>query len=662
MKVLERARSILNCNTAMALILFVFSYCLLSLLNPNNLIVSIYQSRDIHHSFNLLNGEFVWYGPDFFGGGKTPGPFYYWLLALPLLITKTWHSLLPFSNLLAAASLAWLYLHLQKMYSRFVALFAVVFLLSNSIYIENLKSFWNPSYLPIFLMALIWFFTTMSPQKPLRLFSGFLILSLAAQVHFSMIIFLLPALFSLNSLEYVSLYSKIRILLLSLLIFLLPFIPYLLIHYNDSFADGALALSFPFRKWIHNIEFDLSFFKNIFNLIKVNIFLLPCCLLFFINPEYAFKKNKFLNYSFILSMGTLVWLCYNPLFFRYTVPFFVLLAIAQAIHLEKIFLQSKKYFRLWLAAVAANFIYVAWPVQANETPLYNENGYFSKQSFEAFQDVAQVVVSKTGWSYEEFRQKTYILGLSRETDISLTYQDALSSLSGKNFNIFTGVLAVRQDAANFINDASVNWNSLHGLVPNLFIQLGEKNELICTYIQKTSFFQYCFYKINNPAVTMQLNNIGYSYKYTEPSPPKGLKPGVNLLSNSEALIVVQFLPNSDSTSVSYLHFKLDKNLIRFSAYGDPIGIEDNANNPSLASNFKNTVLTVDCGQQITKIPITEHIGFEKRRKSFLAPLRITLTTDCKLPIKKISISGQHLNLVTAYGYFSDQPFQYNIIF
>src|SRR5437763_652159 len=65
---------------------------------------SIYQARDIQRALDLLNGHWIWYGPDLSGGGTLPGPFYYWLLALPLLIFGNWESLIWLNLTLASAA------------------------------------------------------------------------------------------------------------------------------------------------------------------------------------------------------------------------------------------------------------------------------------------------------------------------------------------------------------------------------------------------------------------------------------------------------------------------------------------------------------------------------------------------------------------------------
>src|SRR4051812_2260841 len=86
-----------------AVLLFGFAYCYFSSFF-NGPVITIYQARDIHRAWGLLSGHWIWHGPDLSGGGTAPGPFYYWLLALPLSVFGHSGSLVWFQNALASAS------------------------------------------------------------------------------------------------------------------------------------------------------------------------------------------------------------------------------------------------------------------------------------------------------------------------------------------------------------------------------------------------------------------------------------------------------------------------------------------------------------------------------------------------------------------------------
>ena len=94
---------------------------------------SIYQARDIYRSYDILNGHFTWFGSELSGGGNTPGPAYYWLMAAPLWVTGSWHSLYLYSYLLAALALVLLWYFLKNNFSERAGFFFVFLFLNSSL-------------------------------------------------------------------------------------------------------------------------------------------------------------------------------------------------------------------------------------------------------------------------------------------------------------------------------------------------------------------------------------------------------------------------------------------------------------------------------------------------------------------------------------------------
>src|SRR3989338_2585401 len=76
---------------ASVLVLFCFALLFLSSTYKST-VFTIFQGRDLRRAIDLLEGEWIWHGPELVGGGSSPGPFYFWWLALPLSIFKTWQS------------------------------------------------------------------------------------------------------------------------------------------------------------------------------------------------------------------------------------------------------------------------------------------------------------------------------------------------------------------------------------------------------------------------------------------------------------------------------------------------------------------------------------------------------------------------------------------
>ena len=52
----------------------------------------IFQGRDIERARFILQGQWIFFGPEMTGGGNLPGPMYYILLAFGLLFKSNWIS------------------------------------------------------------------------------------------------------------------------------------------------------------------------------------------------------------------------------------------------------------------------------------------------------------------------------------------------------------------------------------------------------------------------------------------------------------------------------------------------------------------------------------------------------------------------------------------
>ena len=135
--------------------LFVFAFVYFYLIVTTDRLPNIYQARDIHNAFRLLAGENLWAGPDLLGGGKAPGPFYYWVLALPLALFQSWQVLPVYAIFLAALVL---FQVIKTNFSETEAYFTYLFFLNSFVIHKNLINLWNPSYLYLFQAILVGIF------------------------------------------------------------------------------------------------------------------------------------------------------------------------------------------------------------------------------------------------------------------------------------------------------------------------------------------------------------------------------------------------------------------------------------------------------------------------------------------------------------------------
>lgn len=644
-------------------ILFSFAIIYYSIFNGEPRSPTVYQARDIRRAFDILNGVFVWYGPDLFGGGKAPGSFYYWLLAVPLYLTDTWHSLQPFSNLLASAAATGMYLFLKKNYSKLVGFFGFFsFLLSITI-IKNLQSFWNPSYIYLFQILIIYYLNEISVEKLLKTAIGFFLLSLSVQIHMSQLVFFVAAITCILTLQ-APIKDKLKLLAIALISFFIPLTPYFYWHYgHHNFSieyDYSAALSaffIPIKAWIFNRDYSLiNNLKNFFGILKEDFLLFPTAVLLLSVFENPFKKSRFLTYSIFISMPSLFWVSHDPQFFRYAIPFFVLLSMSQAILIEKLYLRSRSLFYFWILFVIINLV-------------ISINGFIKSNSedsvayeYRDLEDIARIVNQHTSWSYEEFRTKSYIQGLAREIDFSLVYGDYNKINNRKKNNFFTGLLAIHNKSADFLvytqNQLQPNWRSLVDLVPNYFLQLTNANKLNCISVLKTQSFQYCFYQLDLNYSSSLLNNIGYAYKFKQFRPPEYLKAGLNIIDSNNALIAVQELAVISDETLVYFKINVHDHKIDLTALGDPIGCDDNAATPALSLTIKDLMVEATCDKKKYTYLIGENIGYDRDKKTFLAPFKTSIVTDCKNNINTITLRGIMSGLITRGPRIKPKNFDY----
>jgi hypothetical protein len=162
-----------------------------------------FQSRDLGRALELLQGHWIFYGPEMTGGGNLPGPFYYVLLAGILAFVPTWIAAWWGMILLAAAGVigAWLFISRRQ---GVLAAFLWISLFIDSVQTQHILSiFMNPSYLLGFAMVLLLLaiatFAAAKPETRSWAFWGLGFLTgLAIQIHLSALFIFAAVLFMQN--------------------------------------------------------------------------------------------------------------------------------------------------------------------------------------------------------------------------------------------------------------------------------------------------------------------------------------------------------------------------------------------------------------------------------------------------------------------------------
>lgn len=215
---------------------------------------SVFHARDLERAHDLLDGHWIWYGPETTGGGYLPGNFYYLLLSLFTKIKEGWEA--PWLGMLVLASLAgagtWLFL--KRFYGNLSALIWIFIYFGSIFNSAILRLFYNPSFGFLFVLASICttIFTYAYSGSLLSIAGSFVFLGFGLQFHFSLI----SIFFSLFLLQFFA--GKLglvrpshRHFVIALMAGLLPLTPYLvfvigpkggvpIIPGNPTSADGFI--------------------------------------------------------------------------------------------------------------------------------------------------------------------------------------------------------------------------------------------------------------------------------------------------------------------------------------------------------------------------------------------------------------------------------------
>ena len=686
--------------------LFIFAFIYFYLIVTTDRLPNIYQARDIQNTLRLLGGESLWAGPNLLGGGNAPGPFYYWLLALPLGLFQSWQVLPVYAIFLAALAGVTLFHIMQRNFSEAEAYFTFLFFLNSFVIQKNLINLWNPSYLYLFQVILIGLF--FNPKKlPFKfLVAGFLLLALTIQIHLMQLLFAVAIVFSFVKLKLDFSYPKLLLLAGA---FFLPFVPFFL---HSTVESGQTAYTQTFLKPLYDlfiatnagsiknfIDNFISFFKN--NL-AYDLFFFSNLLFFAFYLGRAEFSNYFLKSLLITSTFMLIWVCDNPSLIRYMVPFSLVFCIFLGRVFQQVIAMSHRL-RYWIGGVLfsllvnvylrrnqfnginaelvimvlvscglvlwslsksiqirktglislmfivtsvglilkANSFAIILPVNS-EVESYSDFGNIASENKSDTTELLKIIVKNTSWNYSQFRQKSFVLGFSRETDLSLIYNSIYESIKKSDISkSFDGVIVVRKSMLNQNKQTSFKWPLAAGILPEFVKELFNKNRIECRLQLQNEKFTLCFYKALEEPTYLKLNNLGYAYQpHSKSKSTPDLIRGLNRVGLGAYLIYLN--PCDELTDECAIYFKIEihGNRLHFAAYGNPIGVSDVAVSPTLVAQFKNIKLTVQCSGLNDQFINIGQIGFEKSRGAFLDPFETAIEIQCQGPAA-ITLTGSH---------------------
>lgn len=680
-----------------AFLLFALAFCYFSnSAEFHNL--SIYQGRDIQRALDLLKQNWIWHGPELSGGGTLPGPFYYWLLALPLSLFGNWESLIWFNIFLASVAAVGFWRFGSMYFSEFSGFIVYVFFITSGVVLRNLKAFWNPSFIFVFQALVLLLLFDSSSKNRKRLILGSLLLGLSLQIHYIQIIFLIAALLAHRK-------RWVTILVFTFL----PLLPHLIwLAGTREGGDSNFSLISGFMNLWETVNFSGLDQQGQKFLRAMNsgdpFFLLSLAMC-------AFGIFKFLqgDKKVPLPRSPFLWVALgisSLLFFerangdyldRYVELFFVLLYVIAAPLVECFEARYRKYFWVLLTGAGGVFFWNTFRAFGGWAPdlsvffvglvlaslgilfLYRQErarlvlvsallvvtfysaelirltprGGKSPKDLSERTALAGALVRSTGWDYDFLRERTYIVGMNPQHDLSIMYGQAYEKRTqASTQENFDGIFIVHSFvsnifATNILGDPP-NWKSVGKKVPEEVLDLVLRGDLTCARTERVGGFQICYYRLKNSNHMVRWNNLGSPYRFRQPAlftidHPQGFKkkgPGIGVFFLNDC-------KNLEASCTVYFEVEVEDQAIRIRAFGDPISIPEAAANPSWAAGLENLRLEANCLKDRKSFAIASHLGVPDYARPdypapfFLAPFQRTF--ECKSP-SQIAIRGSDFSI------------------
>ncbi|MES2963568.1 MAG: hypothetical protein V4760_06730, partial [Bdellovibrionota bacterium] len=406
--------------------------------------------------------------------------------------------------------------------------------------------------------------------------------------------------------------------------FILLLLPYLLWSvYQPSretmSAGGWLGLVAPLKQF--HFPYAASSLKRIF--FGNAIASMGLVAIFFVR-RIPFRGHRFLAISFIASIFLIPWVLKEPSFGRYVVPFAILMIVAMAEAIETL---SSKVPR-WAATPAVSGVVIALLLVVtfgSSVGSFVKAGQVLDPEVPEMKEILRVVIERTGWTYETFRERTIFFDLDRETDLSIVFEDQRKRAGDSEANqLVAGVVIARLSHGGSALDSHESFARLilerRDLVRELSLAF-KTDSITCMDVRTTENYGICFYGLTDPTSVVRWNNIGNPYvkPVLEFEPRTNSKSGVIEVGPYEAIYYVTECDSVDPSCFVSMRLKLDGGLARFTILGAPLGVPDPSANPAWALSVGVVELQFECSGRQSSQFLASRLGVERKRATFLTP-------------------------------------------
>ena len=144
-------------------------------------------TRDFDRALNLAEGIYIpLAGPETSGGGRLPGPFLYFLMAIPLFFELSYESIFIFHFLLNVVSV-WMFFHIaNKYFGLRTGVLATILLSIDLVHIDTVAFPINPAFIfPLIILFLGLLLELTNKRNPVIFPLLLFLICLAIQIHYS---------------------------------------------------------------------------------------------------------------------------------------------------------------------------------------------------------------------------------------------------------------------------------------------------------------------------------------------------------------------------------------------------------------------------------------------------------------------------------------------
>ncbi len=663
--------------------------------SAQKMIYYIFQERDISRAQELLNGSFIFFGPELTGGGNLPGPFYYFLLTPPLLLGFGWMGAWYWMLILLSlgGALGWYYFR-TKFGLLAAFLWLMLFLLAKTT-TGIIKFFVNPSFSIFFIVliniSILRAFTETCVQKRGRAFIGAcFFVGLAIQLHYSNI----PYIFALITLQLFA--KKLKIFSIELKkfywglgAFALTLAPYLLwlalknfgitfgqaLPFGGETTNSVPSLLAHFKTFFEATtaaEFITQSLKKIF-IVTPLIFLI----ILFLKLIFHKKSNKIAekNFSTIEHdaiakvLGICLLFVFIPFSFyflvpqgsRYGAPFAITLGFLTAVLCSNfIKAQSKSNYYAFAGFFIAGCITILQiPLQNN---LYRSiHAETNMPVNRQWKRIWNKIYSDTGWSYEEAIKRIYFINHQREQSPKSAYNNLIQpSIDTKPFlsrlpdGYFVSIdKSITKKTIDWLIEQPIQDEIRDGLLSGDII-IGRHNPTSPILIAP-------FFVINKKILPAYFHNAGWGY---DKLPEEYLfndfasSSGVKTLAANQYLFKWNECPEKHrycdtGAIVTVVSFK--DNIYKFDIkiVGLPLSQSSRWISPAWTQAWIEPYFEVYCAKKRTKFRIASSIGYNPKylrfdpgfkyamtNNSILAPFIRNFEVHCTAALSEISVGRE----------------------